>query len=207
LGGEGHSAHAHCDLLSLILYVHGHPVLVDSGTFTYRGRWRDRLRRTAAHNTVLIDGQDQATPLQNFSWKHAVDAKCTEWSGNRFTGVLSFADRMLFSRTLAHPRRGVWELIDSFSGSDEHRFEWFFHFAPGLEVVLEEEGRLLTIIKNSRKFLLLHLPNSIAEAELRPSWYSPQYGFRQANVELYAQWRGALSGSAGPFHWQFQLAD
>ncbi len=36
-------------------------ILVDAGTYTYvEPQWRDWFRATAAHNTVRIDGRDQA---------------------------------------------------------------------------------------------------------------------------------------------------
>jgi len=60
--------HMHADFLSVYLRVHGTPVLVDAGTFTYRSRkerwpadepeWRAHFMSAAAHNTLCIDGQD-----------------------------------------------------------------------------------------------------------------------------------------------------
>ena len=90
LGGEGHCAHAHCDLLSFVLWVHGQPLLVDSGTYMYHGPWRDHFRLTAAHNTVMIDGRDQATPTPNFNWQRIPEANCIAWTGNGVTGVLTY---------------------------------------------------------------------------------------------------------------------
>lgn len=53
--------HAHADTLSFELSVHQRRVLVNSGTSTYQNEpERLRQRGTAAHNTVVVDGQDSS---------------------------------------------------------------------------------------------------------------------------------------------------
>src|SRR5262249_45046758 len=50
-------AHAHADALSLQLWWDGRPALVDTGTSTYEpGAERDRIRSTAGHSTITVDG-------------------------------------------------------------------------------------------------------------------------------------------------------
>ena len=207
LGGEGHCAHAHCDLLSFVLCVHGQPVLVDAGAYIYHGAWRDYFRLTAAHNTVVIDGHDQAVPLPNFNWRHLPEAKCLQWTGGRVRGVLTSPSHVEFSRELAHPRAGVWELVDRFTGPAVHTMEWFFHFAPDLDLKLHENGQALTVFKDGQSFLVLHLPDGGIRPQLRESWYSRQYGVKQRNRELYAQWHGNLAGEPVSFRWGFQLVN
>ena len=52
--------HAHCDALSVELYKNGEPVITNCGTYAYQSDLRDRFRNTAAHNTVMINGQEQS---------------------------------------------------------------------------------------------------------------------------------------------------
>ena len=54
------AGHAHNDALSLELWTGGRPVFVDPGTICYTSDLavRDRLRATASHNTVMVDGQE-----------------------------------------------------------------------------------------------------------------------------------------------------
>ena len=68
--GPGGAGHSHADLLSLTVRQGEEQLLVDAGTFTYVGdpQWRDWFRGTAAHNTVVIDGLNQATPVGPFRW-------------------------------------------------------------------------------------------------------------------------------------------
>lgn len=53
--------HAHADTLSFELSLDGRRILVNGGTSTYEpNSERQRQRGTAAHNTVVIDGQDSS---------------------------------------------------------------------------------------------------------------------------------------------------
>ena len=207
LGGPGHCAHAHCDLLSLILWMGGLPVLDDSGAYLYHGPWRDPFRLTAAHNAVVIDGRDRAMRVPNFNWREVPEAQCLEWGGDRVTGVLTSPTQVEFSRALVHPRPGVWEVVDRFAGSGAHTMEWFFHFVPGLELDLHQDGRGITVLRDGVAFLLVQLPEGGVQAERRESWYSREYGVKERNRELHARWQGELDPDGRAFHWSFQLAD
>jgi hypothetical protein len=62
-GISGKGSHNHNDKLSFVLRLDGNEVLCDSGTYTYtrNPELRNRFRSTAAHNTVLIDSEEQNT--------------------------------------------------------------------------------------------------------------------------------------------------
>ncbi len=113
-----------------------------------------------------------------------------DWNGERVTGVLSYPDQTEFSRELAHPRPGAWDVVDRLTGREEHLMEWFFHFAPDLEFDLCEERHALTVLKNGLSFLIVHIPDGGVRPQLRDSWYSPHYGVKQRNRELYAAMAG-----------------
>lgn len=71
--GRGSGGHSHADTLSVIASRGQREILVDSGTYTYitDPAARTRFRGTAAHNTVGVDGQDQAKPAGPFRWDDA----------------------------------------------------------------------------------------------------------------------------------------
>ena len=52
-------------------------VLVDSGLFAYNcgGAWESHFRETAAHNTVKVDGRDQARHIGKMAWSHSYRAR------------------------------------------------------------------------------------------------------------------------------------
>ncbi len=60
VGPDYIAGHAHSDTLGFELHAKGHPMLVDTGISTYDKNERRQLERaTAAHNTVIINEQDQ----------------------------------------------------------------------------------------------------------------------------------------------------
>ncbi|WP_345344103.1 heparinase II/III-family protein [Candidatus Villigracilis affinis] len=156
MGGEGHCAHSHCDLLSFVLWVNGQSVLVDSGTYTYHGPWRDHFRLTAAHNTVKVDDSEQALADTYFNWRQIPEAHCVNWTGNRVKATMTCVDQIGFTRDLSHPQPGTWNLTDEFTGEDQHSLEWFFHFSPDLELELNVDGHKLTVIATA-PFLTMRL--------------------------------------------------
>lgn len=69
--GTGRCGHGHADALSLCLTIDGERWLVDSGSGVYISSDpadRNNFRGTAAHNTLRVDGLDQAVPCEPFSW-------------------------------------------------------------------------------------------------------------------------------------------
>lgn len=61
VGPDHQPGHAHADTFSFVLYVNNRPVLVDSGTSTYKaGERRAWERGTAAHNTVEVSRQNSS---------------------------------------------------------------------------------------------------------------------------------------------------
>ncbi|MFQ5695449.1 MAG: alginate lyase family protein, partial [Terriglobia bacterium] len=63
-----HWGHGHYDQLHVDVVARGRQVLVDSGTYTYSGdlRWRQFFRGAPAHNTVVVDGEDQSVSYGTF---------------------------------------------------------------------------------------------------------------------------------------------
>ena len=68
LGFKPICAHGHADGLSLQLYAYGIPVLVDPGTYNYHisKKYRNDLRSTKFHNTILVSNINQSSILGPF---------------------------------------------------------------------------------------------------------------------------------------------
>jgi hypothetical protein len=73
------AGHGHADSLSIQLVMDGRPVLLDSGTFCYVCPERDCFRGTAAHNTLQVDGRDQAQPAGPFAWSRLPETTVDRW--------------------------------------------------------------------------------------------------------------------------------
>jgi hypothetical protein len=82
--GYQNAGHAHADALSLIFNVRGLPFLIDGGTgcYTVEPEVRERLRSTALHNTLTLDGRSQSTPADAFHWERAANGVARRWRNN-----------------------------------------------------------------------------------------------------------------------------
>jgi hypothetical protein len=128
--------HAHADALSVSLTVRNRPLLVDPGTATYTmdRAQRDRFRSTAMHNTVVIDGRPQSTPVGPFHWKRATDGRalvaaigpgCEYFEGTHD----AYAPRR-HTRTVLAIHQHAWIIIDWILGAGHATADAHWHFAP-----------------------------------------------------------------------------
>jgi len=203
LGGEGWCSHAHCDLLSLSLWIAGRPVLVDSGTYTYLGSWRDIFRLTAAHNTLMVDGQEQATPCNEFGWRGVPQTECLAWEGRRAVGAMQAAPGVWHRREVHHPRAGEWEVIDHLEGEGLHDLSWVFHFAPDLSLRWSDASEHLVVEERSRPYVIVVSPAGV-QVQIKSGWYSSRYSHKEPNPLLVATWRGEIPIAGVHFGWEFQ---
>lgn len=195
--------HGHADLLSIQCGIFGEPCLVDPGMYCYtpHPEWRNYFRGTAAHSTVLVDGQEQAIPAGPFKWQARPRAYLRRWlSTEKFDfaeGEHDAYDRLpdpvCHRRKVLFMKPRYWVIVDDLEGRTEHQIELRFQFAP-LQVTLDRDlwarvrgtgGRLLLI----RPFANASLKASVHSGELPliQGWISPEYGRRQpAPVVTYS---------------------
>lgn len=152
--GPFRSGHSHADTLSLVIRHNDEELLIDPGTFTYVGsaEWREAFRGTAAHNTVRIDGKDQADPAGPFAWLNPPQVELTLWESRP---ECDEAEAVCRYRGFSHRRRvrflkaGFLAILDEIEGPPgEHLIEQFWR--PGSpasiarlvleEPVFEEQG-------------------------------------------------------------------
>jgi Heparinase II/III-like protein/Heparinase II/III N-terminus len=137
--GPWSAGHSHSDTLSVVLSCGSEHTLIDPGTYSYSDRaWRDRFRGSAAHNTIRVDGQNQAVSIPPFAWTdlpavrilkvedaaafYRIDGECAN-SSFRHRRALIFARPDL-----------IW-IFDAISGPEgAHSIEQFWH--PGEPVTV-----------------------------------------------------------------------
>ncbi|MGC2512947.1 MAG: alginate lyase family protein [Terriglobales bacterium] len=143
--GVGRSGHGHADALSLQLTMNGRRWLVDSGSGVYISKdpaERNTFRGTGAHNTMRVDGVDQAVADEPFSWTHIPATQAESWIvGKSFTyfvgshnGYARLADPVVHRRHVLKIADDLWLVRDVALGRTEHELEIRWHFAPDLEV-------------------------------------------------------------------------
>jgi hypothetical protein len=151
--GVGRSGHGHADALSLRLTMDGRRWLVDSGSGVYISQDpadRNTLRGTGAHNTMRVDGVDQAVADEPFSWTHIPATQAESWIvGKSFTyfvgshnGYARLVDPVVHRRHVLKIAGGVWLIRDIALGQTEHELEIRWHIAPDLEVQAIASGRV-----------------------------------------------------------------
>ena len=191
--GTGRSGHGHADALSIELSSGGNRWLVDAGTYCYIGPGDERnaFRGTRAHNTLTVDGLDQADPEGPFAWSAIPTIHADLWiPGHGFTlfeGSHSGYERL--GQPVRH-RRFVFHLNGQFSlirdvaeGSGSHLLETSWHFAPGTEVSQRTDSFLAARAagaaeKAERMGHLRLIPAADPDwkSELRSEFVSPAYG-------------------------------
>lgn len=132
--GHGSGGHTHADTLSVVARLGEEEILIDPGTYTYVSDpvLRNRFRSTAAHNTVRIDGLEQATPGGPFSWTSRPEATVLGW---RPDGQGAWLDAECRYAGVRHRRRlllvdgQVLFVADEVEGPPgRHVIEQFWHF-------------------------------------------------------------------------------
>jgi uncharacterized heparinase superfamily protein len=106
-------AHGHADALMLLLDVGGRSRLVDPGTGGYHASaaLRERLRTTAAHNTVEVGGRPQSAPGGLFQWVRVARViELDAWSGTH--DGYAATEGVLHRRTVGREGAGTIRVVD-----------------------------------------------------------------------------------------------
>ena len=192
VGPDYQPGHAHCDTLSYELCVGGERIIVDAGVSGYDpGEMRRLARRTASHNTVEIDGQEQSEIWGAFRVARRarpLSPAIGEWQ----SGALEFAGahdgyRRLSGR-LVHTRRvsmqagGPWEVFDLITGesSGRHRVRSLVHLADYLDVI--QDNPVTFRLHNPVSGLMLRLTVTGSNpARVESGYHFPEFGLQKNN--------------------------
>jgi uncharacterized heparinase superfamily protein len=218
LGPDYQPGHGHCDLLSYELSLQGQRIVVDTGVSTYElGSNRLYERSTAAHNTIRIDGEEQAEIWASFRVGRrpaagSMQSGDCESSLGRITWVrgrhFAYAHRnVVHTRTIAATATNIWLVIDALEGQGWHQVDSFIHFHPSVaveswsgEINLEatitnrgeeepERVRPAYVLTHAGKRYVL-VASGACETALGSSWYAPKFGRRERRPMISWMWRG-----------------
>jgi hypothetical protein len=157
LGLWPNAAHGHADALSVVVSVGGTRLLDDAGTGTYHdARVRDTLRSTAAHNTVGVDGLDQADPFDAFKWINPPTVRVHgqhvgvhfDYAMASHTGYARLRQPIRHTRAVLFVRPECWLIVDRVEGSGEHVFTRYFNCPP--TAVLGRRGAAAVTVRDAR---------------------------------------------------------
>ena len=195
---------SHADQLHLDLWMRGHNVAIDAGTYLYSGEgiWRNGLARTAAHNTVTVDHQDQMKMLSRFTWtnwSHGEVLRHDEhiWQGQH-DGYQRLPDPVNHKRTVMSLGADRWLVVDHLTSIKQHHFalHWLLtdgaygiqELAPGNGVWIKYPNSKLSdstiniqmgLLRGSANFSIVRAdPNSTR------GWRSQYYGEKEPAISL-----------------------
>ncbi len=153
LGMAPSYGHGHSDCLSIQLFYKKEPVFIDPGTYCYNchAEWRAYFRSTKAHNTVSVDGLDQAEQRTPFMWAKPFSAEVSFFSYKdnelvtvaRHNGYHRLSQPITHTRSLAVLDENTVIVLDLLDGKGDHALVLNWHVDDSWQVLHGEEGLLL----------------------------------------------------------------
>lgn len=138
------AAHAHADALNVIVRVNGIEMLCDPGTGAYfeDQAGRDAMRRTSMHNTVSVDGFDQADIFGPFKWVNTLRTAvrvCELGEDFDFVrashdGYARLRDAVEHERTILFVKTDTWIIVDRLRARGIHDYTRHFSIAPEIQL-------------------------------------------------------------------------
>ena len=202
LGYGNLAAHGHADALSFTLAINNEPVLIDPGTYAYHSeeKWRNYFKGTSAHNTLMINGLNQAEIKGPFLWtdKYYVHTDHVVMSNDQLDIKAEhdgyYRDDMVIEhrRELSwHPMLEKWIIRDELVGNGTYNVELFFHVHPDRKVI--KQSSCLFKISGSDYNLFIkfssHFKTRVACGETDPplGWFSPILGEKVPSPTIVAK--------------------
>jgi Heparinase II/III-like protein/Heparinase II/III N-terminus len=195
-------AHGHADALSIQFRTGRQDVLVDTSTYTYSGypEWRRYFRGTSAHNTVVVDGLDQAVQETGFQWSSPFQSRLvfSEKRANGETVLVAMHDGYLQRagvihwRGLCYRHPGLWVIVDRLTGSGIHDLALNWHL--GLTPIPDGNGYLLEGAESRIRLTIEGGEVAVHRGQVAPilGWRSRSYGVKEPIDTLHTTYRGAL---------------
>jgi uncharacterized heparinase superfamily protein len=179
--------HAHADTLSFELSIGAQRVLVNSGTSEY-GLSAKRLnqRKTAAHNSVEVDGKDSSQVWSGFRVANRADiiSRHTEQKNDRSIEIIASHNgyKSLFGGCI-HTRKLTFSencliVSDSLQGAFKYAKSRFY-FHPDLIISLEDN-----LLRIEETEFILHSNLKGKVASLVDSCWHPEFGVEVPNKML-----------------------
>ncbi len=184
------AAHGHADALSIELRSGATEILADPGTYCYHGEpeWRALFKGTLGHNTLCLDGLDQADPAGPFLWltrshteldRANVGASVQSWEAHH-DGYARLPNPATHHRRVeldATERRVQVE--DWVESAAAHQAALSFHLGP--DITLQLDGAVARLSWETGEATMA-LPRALAwtahrgEQDPPLGWYSPGFG-------------------------------
>ncbi len=204
LGYLSIAAHGHADALSFILHLDGHPVFIDSGTYTYHTEpgWRHYFIGTLAHNTVRINGKDQALNGGPTLWTrhyktHVINVELTDSAESvRATHDGYKNENVRHVREIVFDKnKNEFQILDTINVLKKGivQVEIPFHLHPDI-IINQLDPGLFQLSGGSGRKSELHLDKKlnpmVLSGQVNPQvlgWYSSSFMKKEATNVIYCK--------------------
>ena len=220
-GDAVYGGHMHADYLAVYLHLDGRPLLVDAGTFSYRGldrvwadsaaNWRQYFSGPWAHNCLTLGDEDPIgsligdfryrEPAARVTLTHAEGRalSCCEGtirSENHYDGV---------RRVVVHLQGALWLLLDTIPRREEQsprQGGYGFQCAADVQTSCTDGAIQLCLPGSQATVSIIHSDDldtpQVLEASLDPvgGWLSPRYGERIGAPQVRYAITASTSASA-----------
>jgi len=185
--GRWRTSHSHLDVLGLDYYAAGARQLCDSGLYTYDpGPDYAYFFGTRAHNTVVVDGADQATSGEVTAGLTVSGARWAYQSGAHglYPGVVHRRSVLVLERDLTL-------VYDTLESESPHDYAQVWHLAGGTSASiagldstgLTTAGQPVVVVRQGLGTGLSLLPIEGATDPMQ-GWYSEVYGTKVPSYAL-----------------------
>ena len=182
---------SHADQLHVDLWIHGHNIACDAGTYLYsgNGQWRNGLAHTSAHNTVAVDGKDQMTLVSRFTWVNWSKGKVLQHNERIWQGEHDSYKPVSHRLTVMALDDDRWLVLDHLSDGEPHHYalHWLLDDFPFEQkdnsILMSLNGMnyrvRVGLTEGDGKFSIVRAdPNSTR------GWRSRYYGHKQPAISL-----------------------
>jgi len=183
--------HGHADMLNVLLYYLGQPILVDCGCYQYNAyhkKFRDYFHGSKSHNVISINDKDQVQMGSGMFWlndaKIVIDDSGENWCEAHHYG---YKDAIHKRRVSYYDEKRIIEIKDTICPKSDIEIGFHLHFHPSMSVALKE-GQLkigeLAIIENE----LISGGMLLRGDEEKPyGWFSERYGKKEITTSFLAK--------------------
>ena len=203
-------AHAHADTLSFEFSHLSQRLVVNCGTYAYQdAAWRNRLRGTASHSTVCVDGEDSAEVYGTFRLgRRPGEITCTRHedpSGMRIAGKHDGYRPLgiIHHRSLAlsHDGRRLAgeDRLESSGAAANRRIAARFHLHPDVAAKQEEAGAVDLRLPDGGTW---RFEASGEEVRLQESVYAPRFNEMRDTRQIVIE--RPLGGEDCIICWEFR---
>ena len=195
------AAHGHADALSFELCAKGEPLLIDSGFYTYFGApvWHRGFREEQAHNTIVVEGGQQAVYAGMMAWKYVKRPQVDFWdvksNDKMVQGRIALRKDLQVCRLIKYINQTFWIVKDWIEGiKRKEKVSIWLHFDPSVTLdMTDTKSRIILARKKDAGVTIQFLDPcrlNVYRAGPMPSqgWVSKGYDMKQRAWAVQVIW-------------------